>query len=226
MIQFWSNAGGLAGAGSLLIVYPLDFARTRLAADVGSGGTREFTGLIDCIKKVAARGGPGALYQGFGVSVQVQKPSRSTTVKDQVTKLFCRGVRFLSLYDFEWLKLLRSSFHAQYGYASYDSAFLNSIYSLQTSLIRCFCTLKGTWQPFNIRAGYHCVPWGVLRAVRHSQGRSVRRREERQHHCKVGSCAISHCSCRCSVISLRHRSPSADDAGKSPFQMCNAVCVI
>jgi solute carrier family 25 (adenine nucleotide translocator) protein 4/5/6/31 len=63
-------SGGLAGAGSLLIVYPLDFARTRLAADLGSGGTREFTGLIDCIKKVATRGGPIALYQGFGVSVQ------------------------------------------------------------------------------------------------------------------------------------------------------------
>ena len=69
--QDCGRTGGLAGAGSLLIVYPLDFARTRLAADVGSGGTREFTGLVDCIKKVAGRGGPIALYQGFGVSVQV-----------------------------------------------------------------------------------------------------------------------------------------------------------
>ena len=79
MLATWSVqpyircSGGLAGAGSLLIVYPLDFARTRLAADVGSGGTREFTGLLDCIKKVAARGGPIALYQGFGVSVQVTR---------------------------------------------------------------------------------------------------------------------------------------------------------
>lgn len=63
-------SGGAAGASSLLIVYPLDFARTRLAADVGSGKAREFTGLLDCIKKVATRGGPLALYQGFGVSVQ------------------------------------------------------------------------------------------------------------------------------------------------------------
>lgn len=40
-------SGGLAGAGSLLIVYPLDFARTRLAADVGKGGAdREFTGTL------------------------------------------------------------------------------------------------------------------------------------------------------------------------------------
>lgn len=63
-------SGGLAGACSLLIVYPLDFARTRLAADVGTGKAREFTGLIDCLRKVAGRGGPMALYQGFGVSVQ------------------------------------------------------------------------------------------------------------------------------------------------------------
>lgn len=71
------GAGGLAGAGSLLIVYPLDFARTRLAADVGTGKTREFTGMVDCISKVARKGGPLALYQGFGVSVQVG-PSRSS----------------------------------------------------------------------------------------------------------------------------------------------------
>ena len=30
-------SGGLAGAGSLCIVYPLDYARTRLASDVGGG---------------------------------------------------------------------------------------------------------------------------------------------------------------------------------------------
>jgi len=75
--QFWQffatnmASGGLAGAMSLLIVYPLDFARTRLAADMGTGANREFTGLADCLSKVAkAGGGPLALYQGFGVSVQ------------------------------------------------------------------------------------------------------------------------------------------------------------
>ena len=30
-------SGGLAAAGSLTIVYPLDYARNRLALDVGSG---------------------------------------------------------------------------------------------------------------------------------------------------------------------------------------------
>jgi solute carrier family 25 (adenine nucleotide translocator) protein 4/5/6/31 len=33
-------SGGAAGATSLTFVYPLDFARTRLAADVGAGGER------------------------------------------------------------------------------------------------------------------------------------------------------------------------------------------
>lgn len=30
-------SGGFAGSTSLLFVYPLDFARTRLAADIGKG---------------------------------------------------------------------------------------------------------------------------------------------------------------------------------------------
>ena len=62
-------SGGAAGATSLCVVYPLDFARTRLAADVGSGGAREFTGLIDCLKKVGAADGVTGLYRGFGISV-------------------------------------------------------------------------------------------------------------------------------------------------------------
>jgi len=61
-------SGGLAGAGSLCIVYPLDYARTRLASDVGSG-KQQFNGLLDCLKKTVASGGVGAIYNGIGVSV-------------------------------------------------------------------------------------------------------------------------------------------------------------
>jgi len=62
-------SGGLAGAGSLTIIYPLDYARTRLASDVGSG-KKTFNGLTDCLVKTA-RGPAGffGLYNGFGVSV-------------------------------------------------------------------------------------------------------------------------------------------------------------
>jgi solute carrier family 25 (adenine nucleotide translocator) protein 4/5/6/31 len=63
-------SGGAAGATSLLVVYPLDFARTRLAMDVGSGKAREFSGTLDCILKTArsAGWGRGGVYNGFVVS--------------------------------------------------------------------------------------------------------------------------------------------------------------
>merc|ERR1712001_279065 len=65
-------AGGAAGATSLMIVYPLDFARTRLGADVGkSVADREFKGLFDCIAKCyKAEGLIRGLYPGFISSVQ------------------------------------------------------------------------------------------------------------------------------------------------------------
>jgi len=75
--QFWRffagnlASGGAAGATSLCFVYPLDFARTRLAADVGKGdGGREFKGLGDCLVKIFKADGLGGLYRGFFVSVQ------------------------------------------------------------------------------------------------------------------------------------------------------------
>jgi solute carrier family 25 (adenine nucleotide translocator) protein 4/5/6/31 len=62
-------SGGAAGATSLCVVYPLDFARTRLAADVGQGADREFTGLVNCLQKIFNKEGPAGLYRGFGISV-------------------------------------------------------------------------------------------------------------------------------------------------------------
>ncbi|KPJ09119.1 ADP,ATP carrier protein [Papilio machaon] len=75
-VQFWRYfagnlaSGGAAGATSLCFVYPLDFARTRLAADVGKGKSKEFNGLIDCLVKTLKSDGPIGLYRGFVVSVQ------------------------------------------------------------------------------------------------------------------------------------------------------------
>jgi solute carrier family 25 (adenine nucleotide translocator) protein 4/5/6/31 len=74
--EFWKffagnlASGGAAGATSLMFVYPLDFARTRLAADVGKGPeTRQFNGLVDCLGKIYKSDGLAGLYRGFGISV-------------------------------------------------------------------------------------------------------------------------------------------------------------
>jgi len=75
--QFWRyfvgnlGSGGAAGATSLCFVYPLDYARTRLGADVGKGtADRQYNGLVDCIKKTLKSDGAVGLYRGFSVSVQ------------------------------------------------------------------------------------------------------------------------------------------------------------
>ena len=69
-------SGGLAGAGSLCIVYPLDYARTRLASDVGAA-QKSFNGLGDCLMKTAkGPSGVMGLYNGFGVSVMGIIPYR------------------------------------------------------------------------------------------------------------------------------------------------------
>ncbi|KAL6231146.1 hypothetical protein BDW75DRAFT_244172 [Aspergillus navahoensis] len=65
-------SGGMAGATSLLFVYSLDYARTRLANDAKSSkgtGERQFNGLIDVYKKTLASDGIVGLYRGFGPSV-------------------------------------------------------------------------------------------------------------------------------------------------------------
>lgn len=79
--QFWRYfagnlaSGGAAGASGLCFVYPLDFARTRLAADVGKAGAdgvskRQFKGLGHCLTSIFKSDGLMGLYRGFGVSVQ------------------------------------------------------------------------------------------------------------------------------------------------------------
>jgi len=64
-------SGGMAGATSLLFVYSLDYARTRLGNDMKNknGGERQFNGLVDVYKKTLKSDGIAGLYRGFGPSV-------------------------------------------------------------------------------------------------------------------------------------------------------------
>lgn len=65
-------SGGAAGAMSLMFVYSLDYARTRLANDAKSsgkgGGERQFNGLIDVYVKTLKSDGFVGLYRGFVIS--------------------------------------------------------------------------------------------------------------------------------------------------------------
>merc|ERR1712066_568923 len=64
------TSGGLAGSLSLLGVYSLDYARTRLGNDAANakGGQRQFNGLLDVYKQTLRTDGISGLYRGFAIS--------------------------------------------------------------------------------------------------------------------------------------------------------------
>jgi solute carrier family 25 (adenine nucleotide translocator) protein 4/5/6/31 len=63
-------SGGVVGTIGLLVVYPLDMARTRFALDVGRDATeRQFTGVFDCLQKIYDVEGFGGFYHGLGCSI-------------------------------------------------------------------------------------------------------------------------------------------------------------
>ena len=71
---FWGNiaSGGFAGAAAALLTYPLDFTRTRLAADIGKKRSeRLFVGALDCIAKVYKTDGIEGLYRGISLALPV-----------------------------------------------------------------------------------------------------------------------------------------------------------
>lgn len=62
-------SGGFAGCMTNFFVHPLDLTRTRLGVDLGkSVNDRQFTGMIDAIRKIYLINGIKGLYQGFGIS--------------------------------------------------------------------------------------------------------------------------------------------------------------
>merc|ERR1712227_1069360 len=70
-LKFGTNiaSGGFAGTLSLMFVYSLDYARTRLANDAkGKGGERQFNGLVDVYVKTLKSDGIQGLYRGFVIS--------------------------------------------------------------------------------------------------------------------------------------------------------------
>jgi len=61
-------SGGMGGAAAMVICYPLDFARTRLASDL-QAGKGQFNGIVDCLAKTVRQQGITGLYRGTAVSI-------------------------------------------------------------------------------------------------------------------------------------------------------------
>lgn len=64
-------SGGLAGATSLVFVYSLDYARTKLTNDNKNskkGGVKQYNGLVDVYRQTMKTDGVVGLYRGFVIS--------------------------------------------------------------------------------------------------------------------------------------------------------------
>ncbi|GMT36986.1 hypothetical protein PFISCL1PPCAC_28283, partial [Pristionchus fissidentatus] len=70
-------AGGVGGGTSLLLLYPLDFARTRMAIDVKSDGSRRYTNVAHCLRRTRQTLGTTAWYRGFSSALQFVFVSRA-----------------------------------------------------------------------------------------------------------------------------------------------------
>lgn len=63
-------SGSAAGATTSLLLYHLDYARTRLGTDSKAmNGERQFKGILDVYQKTVRTDGITGLYRGFGVSI-------------------------------------------------------------------------------------------------------------------------------------------------------------
>ncbi|KAF8102688.1 hypothetical protein N665_0197s0048 [Sinapis alba] len=62
-------AGSAAGCTALIVVYPLDIAHTRLAADIGKKEARQFRGIHHFLSTVHRKDGVRGIYRGLPASL-------------------------------------------------------------------------------------------------------------------------------------------------------------
>ena len=63
-------AGAAAGCTTLIIIYPLDIAHTRLAADIGRTEIRQFRGIYHFLSTIRQKDGIQGVYRGLPASLQ------------------------------------------------------------------------------------------------------------------------------------------------------------
>lgn len=65
-------AGGMAGGTATTVLYPVEFLRTRLAADLARGektGNYKFKGMRHAFMTILRSDGPMGFYQGYGIAL-------------------------------------------------------------------------------------------------------------------------------------------------------------
>ncbi|KAJ6361653.1 hypothetical protein OIU78_002143 [Salix suchowensis] len=71
------TAGAAAGCTTLILIYPLDIAHTRLAADIGRTDVRQFRGIFHFLTTIHNKDGIRGVYRGLPASLQGMVVHRS-----------------------------------------------------------------------------------------------------------------------------------------------------
>ncbi|KAF4595540.1 mitochondrial 2-oxodicarboxylate carrier 2 [Ophiocordyceps camponoti-floridani] len=71
-------AGAVAGVSEILVMYPLDVAKTRIQLQTGKGtGAESYNGMVDCFRKIIRNEGFSRLYRGISAPVLMEAPKRA-----------------------------------------------------------------------------------------------------------------------------------------------------
>jgi Mitochondrial carrier protein len=67
--EFKCTLGGITGGIEICITFPTEYVKTQLQLDekTGKGGTKQYEGIVDCVKKTVKQKGFFGLYRGLSV---------------------------------------------------------------------------------------------------------------------------------------------------------------
>jgi len=105
-------SGGLSGATTLALTYPMDLARTRLTADMAKKGeSKLYNGMMDCIVKTAKQEGPAALFKGILISMAGIVPYLALAFSgyDTLKLMMPKDEKSMASWWYPWAKLLVGS---------------------------------------------------------------------------------------------------------------------
>uniref|UniRef100_A0A8D8V475 Mitochondrial glutamate carrier 1 n=2 Tax=Cacopsylla melanoneura TaxID=428564 RepID=A0A8D8V475_9HEMI len=70
--------GGIAGIIGVSVVFPLDLVKTRLQNQtVGKDGSKQYSSMVDCLKKTFKAEGYFGMYRGSGVNILLITPEKA-----------------------------------------------------------------------------------------------------------------------------------------------------
>ena len=88
----FSLLGGITGGIEICITYPTEFVKTQLQLDEKAGKTKQYNGIVDCVKKTVQTRGFFGLYRGLSVLIYGSIPKsavRYIVIIELYRYLFC-----------------------------------------------------------------------------------------------------------------------------------------